>query len=320
MRKATKGWLIVATALLLVGLMIFGGAMTVLKWDFTKLSTSKYETNEYGITEAFRSISVRANTADVTFVPSDRDTCSVVCYELTNQKHSVSVEDGTLVIEVKDTRKWYEYIGIQFGSPKITVYLPGGEYEALSVQSDTGDVKIPGEFSFESMEITQSTGNVTNEASVSNSMRIKTTTGDICVKNLSAGSLSLSVSTGEVTVSGVRCEGELSVSVSTGKTYLTDVTCQSLISRGSTGNLSLTGVTASERFSLERSTGDVTMDGCDAAELWIRTDTGDVEGSLLSSKIFLVTTDTGDKEVPSTVTGGKCEIITDTGDVRIRIQ
>ena len=36
MRKTGKVWLIVAAVLLAVGLFIFGGVMTVLKWDFGK--------------------------------------------------------------------------------------------------------------------------------------------------------------------------------------------------------------------------------------------------------------------------------------------
>ena len=55
--------------------------------------------------------------------------------------------------------------------------------------------------------------------------------------------------------------------------------------------------------------------GSDAAELYIKTDTGDVVGSLLSDKTFLVETDTGRREDPKTTTGGRCEIKTDTGDV-----
>ena len=77
---------------------------------------------------------------------------------------------------------------------------------------------------------------------------------------------------------------------------------------------------ATETFTIERSTGDVRFEGSDAAQLFVETDTGDVEGSLLSDKVFLVTTDTGEKDVPNSITGGRCEITTDTGDVRITIQ
>ena len=83
MRKATKIWLIVAVSLLFTGLIIFGSVMTMLRWDFTKLSTVKYETNEHAITQGFKNISIVSDTADIVFLPTDGD-ASVICHEQTN--------------------------------------------------------------------------------------------------------------------------------------------------------------------------------------------------------------------------------------------
>ena len=319
MRKAMKIGLIMGASLVFLGLIVFGGVMTMLKWDFTRLSTTKYETNTYEIGEAYKNISVNTNTADVILVPSEHAERRVICHEQKNIKHSVAVMEDTLVIEVVDTRKWYEHIGISFGSPKITVYLPQGEYAALSVTSSTGDVEIPKNFNFKSIDISEDTGDVTCYASASEGIKIKTSTGHIRVENLSAGMLDLSVTTGDVKLLGVSSAGDVKISVSTGKTQSTDVKCKSLISSGNTGNITLKNVIASEAFSIERSTGDVKLDGCDAAELRIKTDTGDVTGSLLSDKVFITQTDTGRIDVPKTTSGGRCEITTDTGDIKINI-
>ena len=244
----------------------------------------------------------------------------MVCYEQKNRRHSVSVKDGTLIIEVNDTRKWYEYIGIFFDSPKVTVYIPQGAYGSLTIESSTGDVDIPKDFTFESMDISENTGDVTNRASVAGIMKVSTSTGHIHVEGLSAGAMELSVSTGRVTVSDVTCEGDVRIRVSTGDTRLTNVACQSFTTAGSTGDISLTNVIAVERFSIERSTGDVKIDACDAAEICIKTDTGDVEGRLLSDKVFLVKTDTGHINVPHSITGGRCEITTDTGNICVTVE
>lgn len=319
MSRATKIWLGIAVALILIGGFLFVGAMSMLKWDFTKLSTVKYETNEYVIGEDFSSIAVNTETATVVFVPTTDATCSVMCYEQTNMKHTVSVRDGVLTVEVTDMRKWYEYIGINFTSPKLTVAIPAGEYAALTLHTDTGSVEIPKEFSFESMDISGHTGKITNRASVTGEMKIQTTTGGIRVEGVSAGSLALSVSTGAIYVTDVRVSGNASVNVSTGKTVLTRVTCKDLTSKGSTGDLHMEDVIATGRFSIERDTGDVRFTHCDAAEISVRTDTGDVKGSLRTPKVFDVHTDTGRKEYPNTVTGGKCEIRTDTGNIQITL-
>ncbi len=294
--------------------------MTMLKWDFTKLSTNKYETKHYEINEKYQNISIVTNTADVVFVSSEDEKCSVECHEQKNLKHSVTVKDDTLVIEILDTRKWYEYIGINFGTSRITVYIPQGEYGSLSVKSSTGDVDVPKDLMLESIDVSVSTGDVKNHASASEFIKIKTTTGNIFVENVSADAIDLSVSTGKVTVSDVACEGDVTVSVSTGKSFLTNVACKNLISDGDTGDITLNHVIATEKISVERSTGDVKLDGCDAAELLLQTDTGDVAGSLLTDKVFITKTDTGRISVPNSITGGRCEITTDTGDIKITIR
>ena len=78
-------------------------------------------------------------------------------------------------------------------------------------------------------------------------------------------------------------------------------------------------VTVSGTISVERSTGDVFFDRCDAAALSVATDTGDVTGTLLSDKVFITQTDTGSVDVPPTTSGGICGITTDTGDIRMDI-
>ncbi len=316
MRTKTKVLLIVATLLILIGGAIFTGVMTMLKWDFTKLSTVKYETNEYKITGEYKNISINTDTADIVFIPAENEEISVICYEQKNLKHTVTVKEEALVIDFVDKRKWYEHIGISFSTPKITLYIPEGEYGALSVKSSTGDLEIPKDYVFQSIDISQSTGDVDLYASAHGMVKIKTSTGDICVEEISATALELSVSTGHIEVSNIKCDGDVSVNVSTGRTKLSDVLCKSLVSGGNTGDITLSGVIASERFSITRSTGDIQLNECDAGEIYIKTDTGDVKGNLLSDKIFFAKTDTGKVNVPKSMTGGKCEIETDTGDIR----
>lgn len=318
MGKHTKSWLITAAVLVFVGCIIFAGVMTALNWDFSKLSTGQFESNNYTINEDFKSISINTNTADVVFTATQDETTSVICFEEANLKHAVSVKDGTLVIELIDSRNWYDHIGIISRTPKITVNLPKTQYHMLMIQEETGDIEIAKEFTFEELDISLSTGDVKNYASAS-SVKIKATTGDVHTENISADTLELSVSTGDVTVRSVACAGSLKISVSTGDATLTDVVCSELLSTGSTGDIRLENVTAAESFSLKRTTGDVIFQKCDAGALSVITDTGDVTGSLLSEKIFITESHTGDVDVPKSNTGGTCQISTSTGDIKITV-
>ena len=317
MKKSAKIWLITAGALVLFGGTAFLGLMSALKWDFKKLSTVKYETNTYEISEDISDISILTDTADIVFARSDGDKCRVISFEEETAKNSVTAENGKLIIKTENKKSGLDYIGFYFEQPKITVYLPSTEYNSLRIKGSTGNVRISKDQAFKNVDINLSTGNVVFRSPVSESVRIKTSTGNIDVNQALLDTLELSTSTGTVTVSGVKCSGDIKIKASTDRVSLTDITCKSFESTGDTGDILLKNVIASEKLSIERSTGNVKFDGCDAAELDIETDTGDVTGNLLTEKVFITDTDTGEIDVPKSATGGKCEIETDTGNIKI---
>lgn len=300
MRKRTIVWLCVAVILVLIGLGLLTFAMASSGWDITKLDTTVYETKTYEIGEDFRDLAIYTDTADLVFVQSEDGTCKVVCHEESKVKHEVSVQSGTLTIQVKNEKEWFDFIDLGLENTKITIYLPNAEYGTLQVNGTTGDVQLSHDFRFEQVNISVSTGH-------------------IHLDNVSAKMIELSASTGNIIAAGIACEGDVAVYVSTGRVELSDVACKNVKSTGSTGDLSLKRVLAEEGIRIERSTGDVTFDGSDAAEIFVRIGTGDVKGSLLTGKTFLVETRTGSIEVPQSVIGGTCEIKTSTGDVQLTI-
>ena len=281
MSKTKKIWLLVGASLILIGTITFITIMSLIGWDFKMLSNHKYQTNIHTVTEEFNSVSIDTTTADITFIPTQNENCSVVCEEQEKLTHSVSVINGTLTVKLIDTRKWYEYIGISFKSPKITVYIPQDEYVDISVKASTAKVSI---------------------------------------REISADSIDVSVSTGDVKLTSITCKNDIKIKVTTGDTELYDIKCKNLTSNGSTGDVELKNVIAKEKLSLERTTGDIELDFCDAKDIFAKTSTGDVEGSLLTDKNFNVKTCTGKQKVPTSAGEGKCEITTDTGNVNIRVK
>ena len=196
-------------------------------------------------------------------------------------KCNVEVREDTLFVNVCNEKSWYDYIGIYFKSAKITVYLPKNEYSSFDIKGKTSDV---------------------------------------CIENIGMESLNISVSTGDVTVSDIICGGDVTVGVSTGDICMTNIASKNVLSRGSTGDILLKNVIASGKISVKRSTGDIKFSDSDASEIFSHTNTGDVTGSLLSEKVFITQSDTGTIKVPKSTKGGKCEINTDTGDIKIEIK
>lgn len=100
---------------------------------------------------------------------------------------------------------------------------------------------------------------------------------------------------------------------------MTNVSCADFVAGSDTGTITLKNVVATGSFSIESDTGDVRFENSDAAPISVKTSTGDVTGTLLSEKIFIAKTSTGRIRVPETTSGGKCEITTSTGDIKIDV-
>ena len=279
--KKTVFWLIFATVLILAGVIIFVGVMSVFDWNFSELSGNKYEENEYTYSENIININIDTITSDIEFISGDSEETKLVCYEEANVKHKVELLNGELKITAEDTRKWYHHIGINFNIPKITIYLPKSEYGNLTVNVTTGDIIIAKDFRFESIDIKTTTGDVKNYASAEGRVNIKTTTGDIKLKN---------------------------------------VNCKSLDFNGTTGDVLLENVIAEEKFTIKATTGDVNFNKCDAGEIEVKTNTGDIKGTLLSDKKFVTKVTTGKCDVPKTTEGGTCSLSTTTGDIKIKVE
>lgn len=314
-----KKWLIIAGAFIISGLVSFITIMSFCKWDFTTLNTREIETNSYELQEEFNNIEIDTDTSDINFILSENENNKVICIEESKMKHNVKVENNTLSIKIINNKKWYDYIGINWSKPKITLYLSKTLYENLIVENDTGDIIVPKEFSFNNIDIKSSTGRITNYSNATESIKLKASTGDIKLENVTTKSLDISVSTGDVVLNKINCEGNIFIEVSTGNVTLTEVHCKNFKTDGNTGKVTLNSVIVENKININRSTGDIKFDRCDAKEIEIETDTGDVKGSLLSDKIFIVETDTGKKSYPESTTGGICKITTDTGDIIIQI-
>lgn len=329
----------ISLAIVLIGAVAFVIPLAASGWDFSILNTSSYNTKTYEITDAVSSISINIDTADITFVTTDSDTARVECFEKENLPHSVTVDNGVLNISYTDNTKWYDYISLGVDNTHITVYLPSGAYDALSISASTGDITIPQGFEFNTATVSLSTGDTDFSANVSGDLVISASTGDVEVSNLASGTLAISTSTGDIEISNVSVSGGASVTLSTGSATVENSTFASLYTKGSTGELSISGGKIDGELSIERSTGDTKLSNfvcaslvlnCDTGNvdfdsfdtignITVETTTGNVKGTLLSPKIFIHKTSTGKVDLPETTEGGVCKITTSTGNIKISI-
>ena len=299
MTKTLKILIGIAVALILAGAVLALVTLASVGFDTGKLGAGKFETKTYTPEGDLSSLEISLRISDVTVQVTTDGVLRVECYETEKQPHTVTLADGKLTVTATDQRKWYEKITIFSKSPKVTVYVPAGEYESLTLETDTGDVEMTGG---------------TYRASV----KIKTGTGDVSISPLTAGNVGIRTNTGKVTVSDATC-ADLSVETDTGKVKLTDVNCAALTVETDTGSVTLTNVVGTGDAKIETDTGDVRFDRCDAANYRVRTSTGDVEGTIRTEKVFFASSRTGKTDVPHTRSGGDFDASSSTGDIEITI-
>ncbi len=183
-------WILIGVLLLLAGAGLFLGGGIAMDFDFSKWNTEETVTSTYDFSEEIRNITVDVDTAKIVFVPAEDGKCTVVCEESEKEKHQVEVKNGELRIISPERRSFHISIGFNWNrNICITVQLPAGEYEKLRLETDTGAVEMPGDFSFSEAECESDTGAILWAAPVEGALELNTDTGAVKAGNVSVGSL-----------------------------------------------------------------------------------------------------------------------------------
>ncbi len=332
--------IIVAIALIVVGSVLAGCSLLGMDgaWDML-MGSGKLVTTQETITEDFNNIDIDIIEADLELLPSPDGTCYYKAETYDNMFCTAKVENGTLKIGQDDNRKWYQHIGIYWEKTSLALYLPKDAYEQLTFNGSTSDLRVTSGFQFQNVTVVNSTGDIRLVGLTAKTISATTRTGNVDISQTKCDNISVSTSTGDCQLETLNVAEKLLATSSTGEKFLNKVDCGNLNITATTGDTSLSNVKVSADAQMESSTGDWELynvmvsgdaklessagdwefDRFDAANITINTDTGDVEGTILSDKVFFVDTDTGNVDVPWTTSGGNCQITTDTGDIEIDI-
>ena len=318
MKKIANFIILGSVFLIILGMVIFVIALASNKFNFDTISNDTKVVKTYEISEEFSDIVVNEKDFDINVIYSKDSENKIVVDEITNISHQIEVIENTLTISNTDTRKWYEKL-FSFYNYKLTIYLNYEVINNLKINSSTSEIEVSNGFTFNNVEVISSTSDVDFSSNVIENIKINLSTGDIELENLTAKNIELKVTTGDVELNDVTLSNELKLECNTGDTTLENVKCMNLCSNGTTGDIYLKNVLVNRLLNITRDTGDITFNKSDALSIKVKTSTGNVKGSLLSRKCFIVKTSTGKKQVPESFSGGYCEITTSTGDVIIEI-
>ena len=296
MRKTIIITCIIASISLILGAVLSFAALAAVGFDFRNLDTAPLESGDDTITGDIASINVHAISADVRVQLSEDDRCRIEY--ATQNGMTKSVENGVLSIHEVQA-ELHNFIRITRENEYITIYLPRDAYESLRIQTTSGDIYVfPAFDSVENATIVSTSGDIRFIGTVSDSLRAETTSGDILIREPNAKSVYVTTTSGEITLSAVYAA---SVSVNT-----------------TSGDVELDGVTASETLTVNTLSGEIEL-YCDAAEIYLESMSGDIEGSIGSAKNYKVKTTSGNVRIPpSDQNAGICSIRTTSGDIELK--
>lgn len=288
-------------------LVAVGGLMTAApaamgNLDMERRKGLSYEMKTFEVKEAFSDIRVEDAECNVRILCAADGHCKVICPEKQDGSiyHTVTVSDGVLSVQRHDERKWFQYIGISFGTPDVEVYLPEKEYRQFSARSTAGSIQVEDGFTFESASLESTSGRVRMFSEVKKELKAETTSGSITIENTSPETLAAKSSSGRIVLSHIR-SGEITT-------------------RSTAGKIELTDVIAEKNLYAKSISGGVALDGCDGGTIRMETTSGSVKGMLLSDKIFITDSTSGSVKVPCSSVGGECEITTTSGSIAIEIK
>ncbi len=247
-----RKFIITATVILIVGILICGGVLFCIGFDFSRLSTVEkpvYKEQTFSAAD-IQSISVAVKSDDVEIALSEDDDIHVVYYITNNIDYQAENRDGKLsVTRVRNASKraWYAIL------PDVNFYR---------YQSGVR-VELPAAFNGD-MEVEVSSGDVNGADIALRNLTVRAKSGKISFENISARTTaSFVAASGDIRVEKMRCESFIST-VTAGRTKLSGIECK-----------------AAE---LKSSSGDLEIAYMDADEVLINTASGQVKANLAGAK------------------------------------
>lgn len=337
--KTKKRIILISVLLFVIGLIVSFISLCMVNFEFSKFSNLTYTQTEYTDIKDFKNIEIDSDF-DININPTDDGKIKIECNESEELYNNIEVKDNTLFITSNDTRKWYEKAFVLFMIKPMTIdiYLPETNYNDLKIHTGSGDTFVSEKFNFENADLKSSSGDINFKAS-SKEINIKCTSGDLYVADSKAENINLRATSGDCEAVNViakndftaqstsgdieldSCDAEnLSLNATSGDIYAEDCNAEDINLSAKSGECEIVNTIAENNITIKTTSGDIELDLCDAENLNLTAKSGDIKGTLLSEKIFLTDTNSGDIRVPNSINGGRCEVSTKSGNIKFKIK
>ena len=298
MKRACKISLIIASVILVCGIVIFASGLAIGVSNPRELNEKEYNF------EDISAIELDIDASDIKISEDNGDLVRVFC----RSEGEIDVSESGGVLHVsKKQKSWWNMLAVQsiIGGSRnvIEIYVPGGFGGEINADLDLGDITVDN-ISAKSLSAALSAGDIEISHSVFDKLMLDSDLGDVTLSGCSAGELSADLSAGDFEAESLIVDADMSISLSLGDIEIK----KALIS----GNLEI-----------DSSAGDIEIEDMVVyGGVTVDADLGDIDISLLGEGYYFTrcATDLGRVTAPH-LSGDKVpiDITNSAGDISVTV-
>jgi len=284
MSKTVKTTLIVATVLIVVGVVISGIAFGKVGFDIRRFSNTEAPINHVYTskpTANIQTITVRGVSENYRIVQHSGTSIEVSYYEDAQTTYTIEEQGNTLLITEKVTPGFFIFnFDFSMINRETVISVPASFTGSIDFIISSGNVTIQGLSDCSGLKVSNSSGNINcvnvsvvndlsisaisgnivcSDVSASKNLSCTSRSGDIRCTRISAGEISLLATSGNIICDGVDATRDLLIETASGDIRCSDMHAQSASLKATSGNITARRLSVSGLICRARS-GDIVID------------------------------------------------------------
>lgn len=302
MRKSV----VIGGLIFFIGCIMFSITMSVLKWDFTKLSNRPpFEEKTMVVENNNQNITVESHNIAISVVPSQDDKIRFIYSEREKELYEFDNSDNITVKKIYNY-KWYEYISVMdFHSEEpFTIQLPVKFTGKLNLTTNNAKIEIR-DVSMQNIIATTSNGRVEfNNVNIMDDISVKTNNST-------------------VDLNCIQVNGKIDLTTNNGSVILTDISAKAITAKTSNNKINAKNIDVVDDILFKTSNGKIEFEFISADNsIILATNNSKIKGVLfgkMSDYNITSKTSNGKNNLPERLPDGQTElnVSTSNGDIDI---
>ncbi|MGE4485322.1 MAG: DUF4097 family beta strand repeat-containing protein [Oscillospiraceae bacterium] len=300
MKKNTKTALMIASACVILGSVIFAAVAFRIggQWEKLNMNNPQFDEREYTYSgTSVTGLDISEQTGNLNIVPSEDGDVHITCWESEKQYYEKDLSaGGILSINVKSDMAWYDYIQIGAYTQEmgLTVAVPAELSGDIDLLITSGDIGVYG---------------ITTAAGIT----AKCISGKIELSDVTAaGDVSVEIQSGDIKLSRVVSGGAVEFNILSGDITTKYVTSKALFCTVTTGDI---GISFSDlgNTDIESTSGNILLERDACGDIALSAVSGDIKA--------LITGSADDYDITARAKSGKERVPWHTGgEKRMNVQ